>query len=116
MTLKKSDLNYFTGTSQYYFHPMFKAYRYTDGVRHVAKEGGAYWLIEAILSWQLDKAVKAEPFQFWTLKVTESSAVLTATNGNNEEIARQEIEFTDFPLDKISFYLTNNVLLLPSEY
>ncbi|WP_425606571.1 DUF6876 family protein [Prosthecobacter fusiformis] len=26
------------------------------------------------------------------------------------------IEFTDFPLDEIAFYFTDNVLMLPSEY
>ena len=116
MTLQTNNLLQFTGTEQWYYHPLFKKYRYTDGVRYVAQEGGAYWLIEAIFSWQLKSEVKAEPFQSWTLTVKDNRAVLTATDGNNNLIAKQEIEFTDFPLPEIKFYLTDNVLLLPSEY
>lgn len=44
----------------------------------------------------------------------------TADDGNDREIARQEIPFTDFPLRSTRLYLVNDgryrVLMLPSEY
>jgi len=31
-------------------------------------------------------------------------------------LAKQEIEYTDFPLDEIKMYCENRVIFLPSEY
>ncbi|WP_371412075.1 DUF6876 family protein, partial [Nostoc linckia] len=48
------------------------------------------------------------------------TAVITATDGNNNQIARQEIEHTDFPLEKLKLYVQfdgeHSTLMLPSEY
>ena len=39
------------------------------------------------------------------------------TDGNTgRAILRQEIEFTDFPLDRVELYLTGGVLMLPGEH
>lgn len=48
--------------------------------------------------------------------VKNNKAVLLCEDGNDNFVTKQEIEFTDFPLEEISFYFTDNVLLLPSEY
>jgi hypothetical protein len=32
------------------------------------------------------------------------------------KVFTREIAFTDFPLDEITIYFTDNVILLPSEY
>lgn len=116
-TLTKAALQHFTGTENWYRHGLFRQFTYTDGVQYVAEHGGAYWLLEAIFSWQSEASVKAEPFQVWTLTVNEDqTANLEATDGNRKKLAQQHFDFTDFPLPKIRFYLTDNVLLLPSEY
>ena len=107
---------HFTGTAQWFRYPLFRGYSYTEGVQYMAEHGGAYWLMDAIFSWQTAPEVKVEPFQSWTLTVKDHSAVLTATDGNGRQIAQQEIEYTDFPLPKIKLFLTDHVLLLPSEY
>lgn len=49
--LTQADLKQFTGTNCYYQH-RFGCFVYTDGVRHVAKSGEAYWLIDTIASYQ----------------------------------------------------------------
>jgi hypothetical protein len=117
MTLTATDLAQFTGTEYWYKHPLFPGYTYTDGVRYVAREAGAYWLIEAILSHQLSPQVNREPFQTWTLtRIETSKAVLVCEDGNGNQVTRQDINYTDFPLPKITMYLTDRVLLLPSEY
>jgi hypothetical protein len=116
-TLTQADLQQFTGSEEYYQHPLFKGYTYTDGVRFVAQQACAYWLIEAILSWQCDAEVRREPFQHWTLTVAkDASALLKVTDGNADILAKQKFSFTDFPLEEISFYLCDTVLILPSEY
>lgn len=40
---------------------------------------------------------------------------LTCDDGNGHIVYTKEIEYTDFPLDEITFYYANNVIYLPSE-
>ena len=101
---------------------------YTEGVRFAAELCGAYWLIDAIASHQFGK-VKAEPFQVWTLHVASKdapkqknsvAAILICTDGDKGdgavELARQNIEYTDFPIDKITIWVEDGVMLLPAEH
>ena len=88
-----------------------------DGVQHVAEAGGAYWLVDEIAFAQSIPAVTAEEFQTWRLKVNpDQTATLACDDGNGRIVFSKEIEYTDFPLDEISLYFTNNVMMLPSEY
>jgi hypothetical protein len=116
-SLKKEDLSQFTGTEQWYRHGIARKMLYTDGAKHVAESGGAYWLLDEIAFAQSIRPVAAEAFQFWKLKVSPShSATLACEDGNSEIVFTKKIEFTDFPIDEIAFYFTDNVLMLPSEY
>src|ERR1022692_563214 len=45
-TLSKSDLAQFTGSDNWYRHPINRNVLYTDGAQHVAEHGGAYWLLD----------------------------------------------------------------------
>lgn len=94
----------------------------TEGALCLANEAKAFWLLDLISSHQLTNSVKKEDFQVWTLKKTEGTgAVITATDGNDNVIAEQKLEYTDFPLDTIDLWaVTNEVgsktIMLPSEY
>ena len=114
----KTHLQHFTGTENWYRHPLFGGFSYTDGIRYLAEQAGAYWLIDQIFGFQYDnKRVKALPFQVWDLIVNEDrSAWLICTDGNDGRILHEKISFTDFPLPEIRLFLTDRVLLLPSEY
>jgi hypothetical protein len=116
--LKQADLYQFSGTENWYRHSMISNFLYTDGVKYVAEKAGAYWLIDAIAFGQLQPAVAAEAFQMWTLNVNleTSSAILACEDGNGNTVYTLNIEYTDFPLAKIRYYYTGNVLLLASEY
>ena len=46
----------------------------------------------------------------------DRSAWLICTDGNDGRILHEKISFTDFPLPEIRLFLTDRVLLLPSEY
>ena len=110
-TLTKQDLDQFTGTQSYYKHWCSKNV-YTDGVKYLADKAGAYWLIDAIFSYN-----RKEPFQVWELVKTGTTAVLTMQEDTGAPIkVKQEIPFTDFPLDEIQLWFTNGVLYLPSEH
>lgn len=119
ITLTKESLMDFCGTEVWYKHPIFKKYTYTEGVQYVAEQGGAYWLLEKIFACQMCVAKLAhQPFVVWELKKNklEEGAILTCTDGNENYLYHENIIVTDFPLDEIKFYLTDDVLLLPSEY
>ena len=121
MTISTAALAQFTGTENWYRYSLGRQFLYTDGVKYVAEEAGAYWLIDAIISHQYDPRIKSnqgiQEFQLWNLEVQEDcSAILICEDGNNIKILTQKIPFTDFPLPKIKFYLKDNILLLPSEY
>lgn len=116
-TLTRHDLSQFTGSETWWRHPIVRRITYTDGARHVAIAGGAYWLIDEIAFAQCQLKVAAEPFQVWRLVVAENrSGVLTCGDGNDRIVASKRIPWTDFPLDEITLYCTNHVILLPGEY
>jgi len=117
-TLQKADLAQFTGSEQWFRHALVRSVLFTDGAKHVADAGGAYWLLDEIaLAQRYKKRVAAEEFQNWTLKVKDdNTARLTCDNGNGNIVFSKRIPFTDFPLPENSLYFCNNTILLPSEY
>jgi hypothetical protein len=117
-TLSADDLAQFTGTEQWYRHPINRNVLYTEGAQYVAEQGEAYWLLDEIALIQpYDKNVAAEEFQVWKLTVRpEKTAALTCDDGNGNIVFTKEIPFTDFPLETITLYFANNVIHLPSEY
>jgi hypothetical protein len=110
-TLKASDLSYFTGTEKYWKSPVpWQPFVYTDGVQYVASHAEAYWLLDAIASWQTEERIKGNPslqdIQFWTLNVNEDqSAALVCERDRGDVVVVQQIKYTDFPLPQIKFYL-----------
>ena len=84
----------------------------------LAVEAGAYWLLDQIFALQYEiTRLQGELFQVWDLKVhNDKTATLKCTDGNLGALHEETLEFTDFPLPDFRFYLTDNVLLLPSEY
>jgi hypothetical protein len=46
----------------------------------------------------------------------DHSGILTCDDGNDHVVYTKQIEYTDFPPEGITFYFTNNTILLPSEY
>lgn len=134
------ELACFSGTEHWYRHGGFWRHEIllTDGVMHLAHNGGrnggtAFWLMDAVASYQGEKILARHPFQVWKLTVTEIEgqshcATLVCTNGNNDKpIVEQQIEYTDFLLDEVQLYTSVEhvgetgrkkrvIILLPSEY
>ena len=112
----QNALNNFTGTENYY---RYYTLRLTDGVKYLAEKANAYWLLDAIYSYQ-PECMKDEALsytQFWTLTVNEdNTAVLKCERDTNDVAFTQNIPYTDFPLKRIKLYCLNDVVLLPSEY
>ena len=45
----QNALPYFTGSEQFYQHPLFQKFIYTDGVKYIADAASAYWLLDHIV-------------------------------------------------------------------
>jgi hypothetical protein len=116
--LKIEDLSQFYGSENWYRHGINRRVLYTDGVRYVAEHGGAFWLVDEIAIRQSIAAVRAELFQSWKLKVnaTDRTALLTCDNGNGRIVHTYVVPYTDFPLDEIVLWFSNDTILLPDEY
>lgn len=112
------DTSGFTGSEEYYRYPLVRGHVFTEGVKYVADKAGAFWLLDAIFSHQIDPKAQAEEFQVWTLtKLPNDTATLVMTDGNSKDpIIRQDITFTDFPQETMVMWLVNKTLYLPSEH
>ena len=116
MTSANNNYSHYNGTECYYKHS-FSSFVYTDGVKALAMDCNAYWLIDLVISHQLAPKVRAEAFQVWQLqKEKETFYKVVATDGNDKVIATQQIPFSDFPYDGCTVWLVDGVLMLPSEY
>jgi len=114
----REELKQFTGTEQYYYLPIFKRFnKYTEGIKYLAEEAEAYWLLEYIFSSQVDERLRGQEFQIWKLEVQDDdSAIITVEDGNDNVLKSFKIPFTDFPIQSIDLWLVDSVLILPSEY
>lgn len=130
--ITSADLLQFRGSETFTRH--WSGLTYTEGVNYLAEKADCYWLIDAIASYQpqcrQDHGLR--DFQLWVLIrqgqelmpwlaiLNPNSAILTCWRDSPRQDAqpmiRQDIEFTNFPLNEIRLYVCNGVLLLPSEY
>ena len=113
----RAALRQYTGTTHYY--RIDNKTLLTDGTYYMCEQAGAYWLITVFASY-LHELKPEEWFTVLKLDVTGSSAKVTISDGNDNVLATQEIEYTDFPLPNLTLYgcwdSEHWVLMLPSEY
>ena len=103
-TLKRHELNQFTGTTCYYQF-FGKGLVITDGAKYLA-ENGCHWLLIAIASHQIEPKVKQyEDTQYWSLENNKENndfdAKLICRDYEDNILVQQEIPFTDFPFDDL---------------
>ena len=126
-----SRLAGFTGTTQYYSHPLARSFRYTDGIKALADIAGAYWLLDLVASYipHMRQNEEIWDFSLWTITlnsdgpapdcaehVESSSAVVTCQADIDAPIfIEQEIPYTNFP-ENYSWYVSEGIMMLKSEY
>ena len=115
----QAALAHYYGTENYHrYSALFHNHLLTDGAKALADMCQAYWLIDVICSHHAQ--TKGEGFQVWKLTKEDSKATVTCGDGNGNELAKQDIPYTDFPLDEITLYCIeqgdNWIILLTSEY
>lgn len=110
------NLSGFTGTEQYHktflFNPNLV---HTDGVQYFADQAGAFWLLD-IIATEIYPFTSQHDFLAITMDVKDKKAKLVVDDGNDNWIFQKNIDFTDCPDGEYRFWLTGNVLMLPSEY
>lgn len=111
-----SNLNQFSGTEKYY--RITQRHLLTDGTKYLAEKAKCFWLMVAIASHL--STHREDTYAVAHIKVNGTSAVLTLDDGNENIIAKQEIEYTDFPFELMKLYCGFDgehwVIMLTSEY
>ena len=117
-----SELNNFYGSETFKrWSPLSKDVA-TEGVIFLAENADCFWLLDLIASHQLEPKVKREEFQVWKLTgIPGGKATVVCEDGNDNEVARQELEYSTFPLPEMVIWAALNefgsrTLMLPSEY
>ena len=117
------NLAHYTGAEDYFRHGLNRRLIYTDGVKYLADQAGAYWLIDVVASVQHTGIRLARHlFQSWSLIVDTDKAtgLVICTDGNGKKLYVQQMEYTDFPLREVRLYCCEDsgqhVLMLSSEY
>ena len=107
-----------TGTSHYYkIWDFDNAPVITDGVLGVMNIGECVWFLDIIASYQLEERIRNIVLQVWKLKVNlkECSAVVYLYD-DDKFVLSQAIPYTSFILPEMEMWLTDGVILMPSEY
>ena len=112
-----SQLALFTGTKRYY--RISRRHLLTDGTKYLAENAECFWIMDAIAS-HLSEIGTSNWFVQVKVTVQDSRATMIYDDGNGKEHARQDIPYTDFPLNMITLYACWDgehwVIMLPSEY
>ena len=98
---------------------------YTDGAQYVFQNGGdmgAYWLLDIILSYQpkLRKQLSIQDLQVWKAVKDGDQIIITCEDGDGDIFITQKGRYDLFDnspgVEKITLWLMNNVIYLPSEH
>ena len=108
----ESNLNQVIGTESY--HRYLGGVVLTDGAKYFAEQAGAFWLMD-ILATQPE--IRELPFAHAKLHVSkDETGKLVVTDGNDNVKYRRTLGFTDCPPGTWTFFITNGVIMVPSEY
>jgi hypothetical protein len=86
----------------------------------LADQAACYWLFDLIVSYINLSSFADQDFVTVKLQRESWGAVITIVDGNENLLAKQAIDYTDFPLDSIALYgcrLEQHwIIMLPREY
>jgi hypothetical protein len=114
-----AELSGFYGTEAYHKFNLFAPVLLTDGAAFLAKEAGCFWLMDIIAS--AVTHYRDNGFAVVRFDCADGAGVVTIENGNGRVLYTQEIEHTDFPMDRADLFVAPAdertwVIMLPSEY
>jgi len=103
----------FSGGLLYRYHK--DNFLITEGVDFIVTKCKADWLVLNCYA-QANELLEHSYFIRIELVMDGASAVLIYTDGNENILCIQQHDHTDFPLEGLVLYFTNNTFLLPCEY
>ncbi len=110
-------LTHFIGTERYY--RISRRHLLTDGTKYLAENAECFCMMDAIAS-HLSEIGTSDWFVQVKVTVQSSRTTMIYDDGNGNEHARQEVPYTDFPLNMITLFACWDgehwVIMLPSEY
>jgi hypothetical protein len=110
------NLSQFCGTTQYHRTFMFTPKLvHTDGVQYFAETAGCFWFLD-IVATEVYPLTKKEPFLAINMLVEDGQAKIAVEDGDLGLLFSKHIAHTDCPSGLYEFFLTDNVLMLTSEY
>ena len=110
------NLSQFCGTTQYHRTFMFTPKLvHTDGVQYFAETAGCFWLLD-IIATEIYPLTKNDPFLAINMLVEDGQAKIAVEDGDLGLLFSKHIAHTDCPSGLYEFFLTDNVLMLTSEY
>lgn len=108
----KAECDKYYGTENHILTGLTRNIIITDGINFLrqAAGGGAFWLVDLIASYQnkLQKHPMLKDFQLWTIEKDPKNAegcIVTCHIDTDQPFLKQEVEYTDFPLDDEGFKL-----------
>jgi hypothetical protein len=113
-----ATLKQFTGCDQ--LAKLTRTVVLTEGSRYLAEAAECFWLFDVYASHLSGVDSNKDWFTCLNLTKINQSASVSIEDGNGRVLAKQKIEYTDFPLSAITLYgcWTGEfwVLMLTSEY
>ena len=111
------NLRHFTSTERY--HRFHSRTVLTDGALYLAEQARCFWLMDVFAS-HLREISTDHGLACLKLKRIGEGAQVVIDDGDENILAEQEIEFTDFPLEEITLFACWTgeywVIMLTSEY
>lgn len=111
----RAGLAHFYGSNVVYRHALNRNVVYTEGVQYFAEQAGAYWFLD-ILATEPAILKQAREFASIELKVKDDKATILVTDGDDHEVYRQEIGYTDCPEGDWHFFFVGATIMLRTEY
>jgi hypothetical protein len=110
------ELSQFTGTESYHRTFMFTPELvHTDGVQYFADTAGCYWFLD-IVATEIYPLLRQHPFLSIKFVCGGGQGAISIEDGDCNILKVRRIDHTDCPEGEYEFFLTDNVLMLTSEY
>lgn len=113
-----NNLSHFIGTERYY--RLLPTFVVTDGLKYLMDEAECYWLAQLYGLHLMDVDIYNNPFTVLKFTRKGEGGIVNIEDGNGGVLARQGLDYTDFPLTEYSLYACWNgevwVGMLTSEY
>lgn len=118
----KENLAAFNGTESFHKIPLLNTV-ITDGIKFLADNANCFWLVTdtSVIAKSLMNRSTLITIDFKKLSdemqvASGYDAIIEYSDGNDHILESHKYHSTDFPLETIRLFSTNNTLMLPSEY